>query len=754
MACVCFPQLTARYKFLVNSVFPVNAEEGLVKKNIDKLVFYAATSPEKLDRISEYLGYRVWKDLYRFYPRYDFVIIGMDVMDKLLGACSAQHLDLYLDSYLKTIQLLLESPEPKMLIRGTESFVKFSKKEEIVPAYHRTYSFFTEKFSEMCHYEASDNEVTDRIRESGLRGIAGVIRKIESEDLAENIWSACHMEMIIPSLMINIKTDKVAEDHCPQQIAENTMRDLISRTGFKSIKSPMGPVLSHMDNHELWEDRDLSKYLVQMIIFSAPQKINHVIIEMFLSHLNKHVENINVLHGITFVLQHIFKHCISDQDVGHSILEIVNLLLSHLHSTVKNETDDKMKEYQDALIDALGEYATHLPNFQLSEVMMFILGKMSSSHSTTYILLRALLTVSEQFTNIQFSTSLPVIFLEPLLEQLEIESIENQVIFLEIIQTLIDKNKNRNMFKVASIEPNPVFYRPSRNIQDTVFMSKHGRKIYQTIFKVLEQGKYNICYLNNLYTTCALFLFESHTDDNIWMQVDMIEDIQDLAFLELDPHLKFQLHSMCLALLVLITSVNIPALTEYKDSIIYRLWNDGAPVPLLPLQEDYVLEEVKVKSEEMMINLDSIRTILEEGGHAPIQRSSPRPSPPLLGRRMSKRMSYISVASTEFSPLPSPLVTKDCRGKLVSFEELKDALTTLPEKAQVAKEEEEKLVKEMFKTASFKELCDMTMKTKQSKNLYNCLDDIFKITRADKLNVDVYERPIYEEYFPEMFLLP
>ena len=72
----------------------------------------------------------------------------------------------------------------------------------------------------------------------------------------------------------------------------------------------------------------------------------------------------------------------------------------------------------------------------------------------------------------------------------------------------------------------------------------------------------------------------------------------------------------------------------------------------------------------------------------------------------------------------------------------------------MAIEEEEKLVKEMFQTASFKELCDMTMKTKQSKNLYNCLDDIFKIKTADKLNVDVYERPIYEEYFPEMFLLP
>ena len=136
MDCGCFPHFTARYKYLVDSVFPVRPEEGIVKKNIDKLIFYAATSPEKLDRISEYLGNRVWKDLYRFYPRYEFVLIGMDVMDRLLVACSSQHLDLYLGSYLRTVKLLLESSEPRMQIRGTKSFVKFSQKEEIVPAYH------------------------------------------------------------------------------------------------------------------------------------------------------------------------------------------------------------------------------------------------------------------------------------------------------------------------------------------------------------------------------------------------------------------------------------------------------------------------------------------------------------------------------------------------------------------------------------------------------------------------------------------
>jgi hypothetical protein len=158
-----------------------------------------------------------------------------------------------------------------------------------------------------------------------------------------------------------------------------------------------------------------------------------------------------------------------------------------------------------------------------------------------------LLTVSEQFKHIQLSATLPKLFIEPLLEQLEVENIENQVIVLEILEVLIDKNKNRNIFNIVSIDH---------------------------CFKVLEQGQYNSLFLNNLFTACALFLFECHSDDNIWMQVDLMEDMQDLALQMQNPNLSCQLHSTCLALLTLITSVNLPDVTEY------RLRNDKAPLLL------------------------------------------------------------------------------------------------------------------------------------------------------------------------------
>ena len=40
-------------------------QEGLVKSNMDKLTFFAMKSPEKLDRIGEYLAQRLSRDVSR-----------------------------------------------------------------------------------------------------------------------------------------------------------------------------------------------------------------------------------------------------------------------------------------------------------------------------------------------------------------------------------------------------------------------------------------------------------------------------------------------------------------------------------------------------------------------------------------------------------------------------------------------------------------------------------------------------------------
>jgi hypothetical protein len=117
--CGCCSALRPRYKRLVDNIFPVDSQDGLVKNNMEKLTFYALSSPEKLDRIGEYLFQRASRDIYR--RRYGFVIIAMEAMDQLLVACHAQNLNLFVESFLKMVQKLLESSEHHLQVLATQS---------------------------------------------------------------------------------------------------------------------------------------------------------------------------------------------------------------------------------------------------------------------------------------------------------------------------------------------------------------------------------------------------------------------------------------------------------------------------------------------------------------------------------------------------------------------------------------------------------------------------------------------------------
>lgn len=48
----------------------------------------------------------------------------MEAMDQLLLACHAQTLNLFVESFLKMVQKLLESPEPQLKILATQSVIR------------------------------------------------------------------------------------------------------------------------------------------------------------------------------------------------------------------------------------------------------------------------------------------------------------------------------------------------------------------------------------------------------------------------------------------------------------------------------------------------------------------------------------------------------------------------------------------------------------------------------------------------------
>lgn len=86
---------------------------------MDKLTFYSMSSPEKLDRIGEYLAQKVSRDIYR--GRNSMVVIAMEAMTQILQTCHAPSLNLFVESFLKTVQKLLETTDPQLQVLASES---------------------------------------------------------------------------------------------------------------------------------------------------------------------------------------------------------------------------------------------------------------------------------------------------------------------------------------------------------------------------------------------------------------------------------------------------------------------------------------------------------------------------------------------------------------------------------------------------------------------------------------------------------
>lgn len=73
--------------------------------------------------VVEIMNWVMWR-LYLFSKQFlccRFVIIAMEAMDQLLVACHAQTLNLFVESFLKMVQKLLESADPQLQILATQS---------------------------------------------------------------------------------------------------------------------------------------------------------------------------------------------------------------------------------------------------------------------------------------------------------------------------------------------------------------------------------------------------------------------------------------------------------------------------------------------------------------------------------------------------------------------------------------------------------------------------------------------------------
>ncbi|XP_026727539.1 protein EFR3 homolog cmp44E isoform X2 [Trichoplusia ni] len=615
--CGCCSALRPHYKRLVDNIFPANPQDELVKSNMEKLTYYSLTSPEKLDRIGEYLFQKASRDIYR--RRHGFVIIAMEAMDQLLVACHSQTLNLFVESFLKMVQKLLESTDPQLQILATQSFVRFANIEEDTPSYHRRYDFFVSKFSAMCHSNHADTVTRDKIRLAGIQGLQGVIRKTVSDDLVENIWEAQHMDKIVPSLLYNMQTaEKYETVSCmeggsgaepPARLAEACLRELVGRASFGHIRSVLRPVLTHFDRHELWIPNDFAVHTFMIIMFSIQAQYSYSVVEALMQHLDAAGSGgtdprarTRVRAARATVLSNIVAIAAGDS-VGPSVLEIINNLLTNLRSSVardseQKETDEKL--YQEALINALKEFADHLPDFQKIDIMMFIVNKVPSIQRGNKgtkadamlqsILLKSLLKVGTTYRTTELSKAFPAAFLEALLRAGAAGQARARALLQRILHTLLDRRGNAQRLQRASVdyaELGLTIEKCSR--QDLIFISKHGYALFSSLYEGLQLESNTMENVEAIYTTLALICIELGSEETVCDILQLILAIQQsgLSNPVLSVAQQCQLQAVSISLAALLPHVMmLPRLAEYIHKIIVAR-REEAPHLLPPLREDY-----------------------------------------------------------------------------------------------------------------------------------------------------------------------
>lgn len=474
-------------------------------------------------------------------------------------------------------------------------FVKFANIEEDAPSYHRRYDFFISKFSSMCHGSVDNTELRSNIRMAGIRGLQGVIRKTVSDDLVENIWERQHMEKIVPSLLFNMQSGGAREEvneeqpSTPPLLAESVLRELVSRASFGHIKDVLKPLLMHLDHHQLWIPHEFAIHTFKIVMLSIQPQYSYTVVETLMAHLDQTTSS-KTKTSLAVVLTKIIAIA-AGESVGPSALDIINNLLTLLRDSVSSK-NPTIGQYQENLINALGQFANHHPDYQKIEIMLFIMNKVPSlskkdqvDQLLQIILLKSLLKVSVQYRTVSFEKAFPASFLQPLLKMAKVPHVETRITVMEILQALLDRHKNQQVLNVITVKNYPGISLEAPNRSDIIFANKQVGNLMTALIKCMMQDDH-INALESAYTTAALMISEMGCIETLQEFLVFIFHLQEttLRSEDLTVRHKCNLHRIVVSLVALLSRC-VGVYSDYCEQFIDRR-RQGAPYLLPPLTDD------------------------------------------------------------------------------------------------------------------------------------------------------------------------
>ncbi|KAK9402839.1 protein EFR3A-like [Crotalus adamanteus] len=724
---------------------------------MEKLTFYAVSAPEKLDRIGAYLAERLSRDVIRH--RYGYVFIAMEALDQLLMACHSQSIKPFVESFLHMVAKLLESGDPKLQVLGTNSFVKFANIEEDTPSYHRRYDFFVSRFSAMCHSCHDDPEIRNEIRIAGIRGIQGVVRKTVNDELRATIWEPQHMDKIVPSLLFNMqKTEDLdgrigppaspsaEKEENPALLAENCFRELLGRATYGNMSNAVRPVFAHLGHHKLWDPNEFAVHCFKVIMYSIQAQYSHNVIQEILAHLDScRRDSPRVRAGIIQVLLEAVAIA-AKGSIGPTVLEVFNTLLKHLSLSVdfelgsggdphgsaaptapSKENDERI--VQNAIIQTIGFFGSNLPDYQRSEIMMFIMGKVpvfgvtSQTLDTSELgdlgtrriqimLLRSLLMVTSGYNAKSIASVLSAPFLDPLLSTSLMEDCELRQLVLEILHNLIDRHDNRAKLRGIRIIPDVSDLKIKRDKisrQDVSFMKKHGQQLYRHVYLGCKEDDNVHKNFELLYTSLALITIELANEEVVTDLIRLAIALQDIAILNEDNLPMFHRCSImglvAAYLNFLSQMIAVPAFCQHVSKVIETRTVE-APyfLPENNLREKCSIPPNFGKDDKSLFFLThKIVESLGGSGYSVERLSVPYVPQVTDEDRLSRRKSIVDTVSIQVDILPGTGAEDKVNStEEITFEALKKAIDNTGLEEQ--EKEKRRLVIEKFQKAPFEEI--------------------------------------------------
>ncbi|ELK11647.1 Protein EFR3 like protein A [Pteropus alecto] len=596
-------------------------------------------------------------------------------------------------------------------------FVKFANIEEDTPSYHRRYDFFVSRFSAMCHSCHSDPEIRTEIRIAGIRGIQGVVRKTVNDELRATIWEPQHMDKIVPSLLFNMqKIEEVDsrigppsspsaadKEENPAVLAENCFRELLGRATFGNMNNAVRPVFAHLDHHKLWDPNEFAVHCFKIIMYSIQAQYSHHVIQEILGHLDaRKKDSPRVRAGIIQVLLEAVAIA-AKGSIGPTVLEVFNTLLKHLRLSVESEANDLQggpagsaalntaskdndeKIVQNAIIQTIGFFGSNLPDYQRSEIMMFIMGKVPVFGTTTHtldisqlgdlgtrriqiMLLRSLLMVTSGYKAKTIVTALPGSFLDPLLSPSLMEDYELRQLVLEVMHNLMDRHDNRAKLRGIRIIPDVADLKIKREKicrQDTSFMKKNGQQLYRHIYLGCKEEDNVQKNYELLYTSLALITIELANEEVVIDLIRLAIALQDSAIINEDNLPMFHrcgIMALVAAYLNFVSQmIAVPAFCQHVTKVI-EIRTMEAPyfLPEHIFRDKCMLPKSLEKHDKNLYFLTNKITESLGGSGYSVERLSVPYVPQVTDEdRLSRRKSIVDTVSIQVDILPSNIPSDD-----------------------------------------------------------------------------------------------